>query len=145
MPLSGGHKYLKTKEKAKPLDSQLKILGMTKEVDARLNFRHDKKSGIPQRIKTRLPRQAKNSKANSQREARKPQEDYNLRRDLQSFGGFKRKQKSHRFRQTLAFSFSHLARNFRMDFHSKALSFLSFKQKLFLPSSGLTPQNRWQI
>ena len=59
-------------------------------------------------------------------------------------GGFKRKQKSHRFRQTLAFSFSHLARNFRMDFHSKALSFLSFKQKLFLPSSGLTPQNRWQ-
>ena len=76
MPLSGGHKYLKTKEKAKPLDSQLKILGMTKEVDARLNFRHDKKSGTLQRIKTRLPRQAKNSKANSQREARKPQGDY---------------------------------------------------------------------
>jgi len=32
-----------------------------------------------------------------------------------------------------------------MDFHSKALSFLSFKQKLFFPSSGLTPQNRWQL
>ncbi len=75
------------------MDSRLKILGMTEGVDARLNFRHDKKSGTLQRIKTRLPRQAKNSKANSQREARKPQEGYNLRRDLQSFGGFKREQK----------------------------------------------------
>jgi len=67
---------------------------MTKEVDARLNFRHDKKSGIPQRIQTRLPRQAKNSKANSQREARKPQEGYNLRRDLQSFGGLRGNKKA---------------------------------------------------
>jgi hypothetical protein len=67
---------------------------MTKEVDASLNFRHDKKSEIPQRIKTRLPRQAKNSKANSQREARKPQEGYNLRRDLQSFGGLRGNKKA---------------------------------------------------
>ncbi|MDD3699926.1 MAG: hypothetical protein PHI00_09315, partial [Atribacterota bacterium] len=38
-----GPQYLKIKRKSKNLDSRLKISGMTREVDASLNFRHDKK------------------------------------------------------------------------------------------------------
>ncbi len=40
---AGVQKHLKIKRKSKSMDSRLKISGMTREVDASLNFRHDKK------------------------------------------------------------------------------------------------------